>query len=120
MIHALTLILACQLIGEMLTRLLGWPVPGPVLGMALLFLLMLTMPRVATLVIPTGERILRHLSLLFVPAGVGVVGHLQVVGTHGAGLAVALVVSTVLALGVGAGVFVLVARLTGAKGPPDA
>lgn len=120
MIHALTLILACQLVGETLTRLLGWPVPGPVLGMALLFVLMLSLPRVAALVIPTGEGILRHLSLLFVPAGVGVMGHLPVLAAHGAGLAVALIASTVLALAVGAGVFVLVARLTGAKEAPDA
>lgn len=120
MIHALTLILACQLLGEMMTRLFGWPVPGPVLGMALLFTLMLAVPRVAAFVIPTGAGILRHLSLLFVPAGVGVVGHLQVLGSYGAGLAVALVASTVLALTVGAGVFVLVARLTDPKGATDA
>ncbi|MCC5956812.1 MAG: CidA/LrgA family protein [Natronohydrobacter sp.] len=115
MIHALTLILACQLAGETLTRLMGWPVPGPVLGMALLFALMLASPRIAALVIPTGEGILRHLSLLFVPAGVGVVGHVQMLGTQGAVILLALVLSTVLALAVGAGVFVIVARLTGAR-----
>lgn len=113
MIHALTLILACQLAGETLTRLFGWPVPGPVLGMAFLFSLMLVFPSLAAKVAPTGEGILRHLSLLFVPAGVGVVGHLQIVGTQGAGIAVALIVSTILALAVGAGVFVLIAKLTG-------
>lgn len=115
MIHALTLILACQLAGETLTRLMGWPVPGPVLGMALLFALMLASPRIATLVIPTGEGILRHLSLLFVPAGVGIVGHVQMLGAQGAVIMLALVLSTVLALAVGAGVFVAVARLTGAR-----
>jgi len=119
MIHALTLILACQLAGEALARLFGWPVPGPVLGMALLFALMLASARVAELVTPTGTGILRHLSLLFVPAGVGVVGHLQQLGTNGLGLALALIVSTVLALGAGAGAFVLVARLTGDKGSED-
>lgn len=113
MIHALTLILTCQLAGETLTRLMGWSVPGPVLGMALLFALMLASPRIATLVIPTGEGILRHLSLLFVPAGVGVVGHVQMLGAQGAALLLVLVLSTVLALAIGAGVFVAVARLTG-------
>ncbi len=115
MIHALTLILACQLAGETLTRLMGWPVPGPVLGMALLFALMLASPRIATLVIPTGEGILRHLSLLFVPAAVGVVGHVQMLGAQGAALMLVLVVSTILALAIGAGVFVAVARLTGGR-----
>ncbi|WP_296477745.1 CidA/LrgA family protein [Roseinatronobacter sp.] len=120
MIHALTLILACQLAGEALTRLFGWPAPGPVLGMALLFVLMLASGRVAALVQPTGEGILRHLSLLFVPAGVGVVGHLQQLGTYGAGFALVLIVSTVLALAVGAGAFVIVARLTGNRDKSDA
>lgn len=115
MIHALTLILICQLAGETVTRSLGWPVPGPVLGMALLFALMLTSGRLAALVLPTGAGILRHLSLLFVPAGVGVVGHLQVLAAHGVGVALALIVSTVLALAVGAGAFVLVARVTGGQ-----
>ncbi len=113
MIHALALILACQLAGEILARLVALPVPGPVLGMALLFVLMLGLPRVAALIQPTGEAILRHLSLLFVPAGVGVVGHLHLLSSHGAGLALALIGSTVLALIAGAGAFVLVARLSG-------
>lgn len=111
MIHALALILACQLAGEILARLFGLPAPGPVIGMALLFLLMLVKPRIAMLVQPVGEAILRHLSLLFVPAGVGVVGHLAMLSNYGVGLAVALVVSTVLALAAGAGAFMLVAKL---------
>ena len=115
MIHALTLILLCQLAGETVTRSLGWPVPGPVLGMVLLFALMLASGRLAALVVPTGEGILRHLSLLFVPAGVGVVGHLPTLATHGLGVALALVISTILALAMGAGAFVMVARLTGGQ-----
>ncbi len=115
MIHALTLILICQLAGETLTRLMGWAVPGPVLGMALLFALMLASPRLATLIIPIGEGILRHLSLLFVPAGVGVVGHIQLLGAQGVAIMAALVLSTILALAVGAGVFVALARLTGGR-----
>ncbi len=113
MIHALALILACQLAGETLARLFGLPAPGPVIGMALLFALMLAAPRVAALVQPVGDAILRHLSLLFVPAGVGVVGHLAMLSNYGTGLAVALVVSTVLALAAGAGAFMLVAKLMG-------
>ncbi len=119
MIHALSLILACQLAGELVTRLFGLPVPGPVFGMALLFVLMLASSQLATLVTPTGEGILRHLSLLFVPAGVGVMGHLAAIGAHGVGLALALILSTVLALAIGAAVFVGVSKLIG-KGTQDA
>lgn len=113
MIHALTVILICQLLGEVGSRALSLPVPGPVLGMALLLAGFIASPRLAALVRPTGEGILRHLTLLFVPAGVGVVGHLGTLAAYGPVVALALVGSTVLAIAVGAGVFVAVARLTG-------
>lgn len=113
MIRALTLILLCQLAGDAITRTLGLGVPGPVLGMALLWGLMLASPPIAKTVIPVGEGILRHLSLLFVPAGVGVVGHIDQLGAQTLALGAAILVSTVLAIVAGAGAFVLVARLTG-------
>ena len=118
MIHALALILCCQLMGEAMARVLALPVPGPVLGMAALFALMLASRRLAEAVRPVGEGILRHLSLLFVPAGVGVVGHLRLLGDTALAIGVALVGSTVLAIAVGALVFRGVARLTEER--PDA
>ena len=68
----------------------------------------------AALLRPTAEGILANLSLLFVPAGVGVVGHISTLGSQTLSLLLAVVVSTVLAIAAGAGAFVLVARLTGA------
>jgi holin-like protein len=118
MIHMLALILCCQLAGEAMSRALSLPVPGPVLGMALLFALMLISSKLAEAVRPVGEGILRHLSLLFVPAGVGVVGHLRLLGENALAIGVALVGSTVLAIAVGALVFRAVARLT--ERNPDA
>ncbi len=114
MIHALIAILLCQLAGEAGTRLLGLPVPGPVVGMLLMLGLVLLLPRLAALLRPTAEGILANLSLLFVPAGVGVVGHISTLGSQTLSLLLAVVVSTVLAIVSGAGAFVLVARLTGA------
>jgi putative effector of murein hydrolase LrgA (UPF0299 family) len=118
MLHALVLILGCQIAGEAATRGLGLPLPGPVAGLALLLALMAASPRLAALVRPTGEGILRHLGLLFVPAGVGVVGHLGTLADAGPGLAVALIASTVLAIAAGALAFAAVALLT--QGRPDA
>ena len=115
MIQALAVILLCQLTGETISRIAALPVPGPVLGMILLWAALSLSPRLAALVAPTAEGILRHLALLFVPAGVGVVGHLGSLGTQALGLAVAILVSTVAAILGGAAVFVLVARLTGAR-----
>lgn len=74
MIVGLFLILACQLVGEMVVRLTGLPVPGPVLGM-LLFLLVLKLRRPAADApeVRAAEALLGQLSMLFVPPGVGVI-----------------------------------------------
>jgi len=119
MIHALALILLCQLAGETLVRWLGLPVPGPVLGMGVMLLFLVSSARIAALVVPVSEGILRHIALLFVPAGVGVVGHLDRLGPQAAWLAMAIVVSTALAIATGALAFVLVARLIGSEDADD-
>lgn len=113
MISALTLILGFQLAGEILSRALHLPLPGPVLGMAGLLVSLAAVPRLAVVVRPTAQGLLANLSLLFVPAGVGMVGHLDLLASKGAPLLLALVVSTVLAITVGALTFRAVARLTG-------
>ena len=121
MIAALALILLCQLAGEAIAHGSGLPVPGPVLGMALLVALLLLRDRVQTplpafirdgTVERTGRGLLSHLSLLFVPAGVGVVQNLDVLATSGLALAVALVASTLLAMLAAVATFRLVARVT--------
>ena len=110
MTRHLTVLLAFQLIGEVAARALHLPLPGPVIGMALLFVALLAVPRLAAIT-PTARVLLANLSLLFVPAGVGVVGHLDTFGTQGPALAVAIVGSTVLAILAGVGTFLGVARL---------
>ncbi len=112
MILNITIILGFQLTGEVMTRALSLPLPGPVTGMALLLAAFLIRPELATRVLPTSQGILQHLSLLFVPAGVGVVSHTDALGDSGVALLIALVGSTVLALAVGALTFVALARLT--------
>ena len=124
MIVSIGLLLVCQLIGEALARGFDWPVPGPVLGMALMLLLLLARDRVAT-VLPaevrdgtlerTSNGLLANLSLLFVPAGVGVVQRLDLIASNGVALLVALTVSTALALLATVATFRLLARLTGER-----
>lgn len=115
MLHALIAILILQLIGETLSRALGLPVPGPVLGLVLMVGLLIASRRFADLVRPTAQGLLSHLSLLFVPAGVGVVGHFATLGDQTAAILLAVLGSTVLAITVGALVFAAVARLTGSQ-----
>lgn len=96
MLRVLAVLLGFQLTGEFLTQLLGLPVPGPVIGMALLFASMSALPALAAALRETATELLQHLSLLFVPAGVGVMLHAHRVADEWVALVAALVGSTVL------------------------
>jgi holin-like protein len=98
MIPALATLLVFQLVGEALVRALAAPVPGPVVGMALLLLALVWRPALAGAIKPTAQTLLQHLSLLFVPAGVGVMLHLQRLGDEALAIGVALVLSTLVGL----------------------
>jgi len=115
MIQALALLLSFQLIGEVAARALNLPLPGPVLGMLALVFLFILLPRAQEIARPVATALLANLSLLFVPAGVGIVGHLDRLGNDGAPILLAIVVSTGLAIGVGAVVFSAVARIAGVR-----
>lgn len=71
MLEALTLILVCQLIGEVMVAATGLPVPGPVFGMLLLLGWLFLRGGVSKSVGRVADGLLAHFSLLFVPAGVG-------------------------------------------------
>ncbi|MCJ2025676.1 CidA/LrgA family protein [Methylobacterium sp. J-067] len=132
MIASLALILLAQLCGEAIARGFGLPVPGPVIGMGLMFGFLLLrdsarspLPRLLPppLVDGTLETIakglLANLSLLFVPAGVGVVGRLDLLKTQGAKLAVILLVSTAVSLLTTVLVFRGVSALVDRRGRKD-
>lgn len=98
-LRGMACLLACQTAGELLVRLLHLPFPGPVAGM-LILLALLAVPAVRTPVGAAAEGLLAHFSLLFVPVGVGVVTHLDLLARYGARLLVVLLVSTWLGLAV--------------------
>ena len=106
----ITWLLLFQCAGEALAQLTGMPVPGPVLGMILLFVALLVRPSLSALLATAADGLARHLSLLFVPAGVGVMLHLHRVANEWLPIVVALVVSTVLALAATAWTFQRLAR----------
>ena len=92
-LRGLALLLLLQAAGEGLTRLLELPFPGPVVGLGLL-LAALQWPPTRVPVEAIADLLLAHLSLLFVPVGVGVVMHLGLLASHGAQLLAVIVVST--------------------------
>ncbi|WP_322495560.1 CidA/LrgA family protein [Chloroflexus sp.] len=98
MIDALLGILLFQLIGEVLSRGLNLPVPGPVVGMLLLFAILRWRGGPPEALSNTAHGILANLPLLFVPAGVGVMIHLPLLAREGAPLLAAIVVSTSITL----------------------
>jgi holin-like protein len=120
MIASLSLILLCQLAGEVIVRGFVLPMPGPVVGLLLLLGLLLARDRFAVLargplrqggVEDTAKGMLAHLSLLFVPAGVGVVQKLDLLAEHGAAIAAVLAISVIITLLVTVATFLLASRL---------
>ena len=120
-LRGLAWLLAFQSAGELLVRGLQLPFPGPVMGMVLL-IPALQWAVVRTPVAVTTEFLLKHLSLLFVPVGVGVMTHLSLITQYGLRMLVVLVLSTL------AGLLVTVLSLhwlqgrteNACEGPPDA
>ena len=125
MISALTWLLLYQLTGEFLARILSLPVPGPVIGMALLFGTLLIRGHMGR-PLPqsmqqTANALLQHLSLLFVPAGVGIMVYLQLIADEWLPITTALIVSTIGGMAVTAMILrTLLRRQPHTKGVRDA
>jgi holin-like protein len=115
MLEALATLLVFQTVGEALGYLLRLPVPGPVIGMALLLGLLVIRPASIDRLRPTSLELLKHLSLLFVPAGVGVMLHVARIGREWLPIVVSLLLSTALAIAVTA----LVVTWTARRFAPD-
>lgn len=100
-LQGLAMLLLAQSAGELLVRALRLPLPGPVLGLGLVLALLAWPPTrrvVAAPVEAAADGLLAHLSLLFVPLGVGVIAHLGLLGGHAAALALVVLLSTIAGL----------------------
>ena len=98
MLAYLTVIFCCQFVGELIVTAVQLPVPGPVVGMTLLFVGLLVRGSIPEDLAATADALIGNLSLLFVPAGVGVMLHANLVGRDWFPISVALVVSTTLTI----------------------
>lgn len=111
-INALTILLLYQLIGEVAVRYLSIPVPGPVIGMLMLFVTLLIKKQVHDTLEKTASGLLGHLSLLFVPAGVGIMVHFERIANEWLPISVALVLSTIITLIGSASIMSIASRFT--------
>lgn len=113
MLEYITLILLCQLAGEFTITTLGIPIPGPVAGMVLLFILLVVNKEIPKDLDNVANGLLGNLSLMFVPAGVGVMAHFELLGTDGLALTIAIIGSTLLTIAVTAKTMSYLARFSG-------
>ena len=114
-LNGITLLLFFQLVGEFASRYLKLPVPGPVLGMLLLFLVMSLRGHVPTSLDTASSALLSHLSLLFVPAGVGMMVHFNRIADEWIPITVTLLLSTIITMLTTAAVMYWLVRLVSQK-----
>ncbi len=116
-------LLLAQLIGEAIAHGLSLPVPGPVIGIILTVIAIAVRNRVSALDdtatdAPLGsaaDALLKHMGLLFVPAGVGVVQQLGLLADNSLAVIVAIAGSTVLTMLATVATFRIVSRLVGRR-----
>lgn len=111
MIGAMAVLLSLQLIGEVAVQISGLPIPGPVVGMILLFIGLGWRESLLDALRTTAETLLSHLSLLFIPAGVGIIQHGARLADEWLALLAAMVLSTLITVAVTALVMKWVIRL---------
>lgn len=105
---ALAILIGAQLLGEIARRLLHLPLPGPVIGMFLLAVVLVTCagrwvaPRAgeAAPLTRVANALITNMGLLFVPAGVGIIAEAGVLKQDWLPIVTALLVSTLLGLAV--------------------
>lgn len=127
MVPAFLILLACELAGNVLHQMLGLPVPGPVIGMAILAAVLTFKKAVAASkssvtdsLEHTAETLIRHMGLLFVPAGVGLIAEVEVLRSEWLPIAAGLLGSTMLSLAVTGLVMHWVIRRRTARHSPEA
>ena len=110
MLNAITLLLVFQLAGEAIVLFFTLPVPGPVIGMALLFAALAWRGGPPVALRETAQNLLQHLSLLFVPAGVGVIAYLPLIADQWGMIVAALLVSVTVTIALTAATMSWLAR----------
>jgi holin-like protein len=114
MIEWITVLVVCQLAGEAIAAFTHLPIPGPVCGMAILFGALVWHGSLPEALGKTADALLSNLSLLFVPAGAGVMLHFKLLAGEWLPLSAALILSTSLTIAVTASLMAFLTRKSGA------
>lgn len=105
MLAAIALLMTCQLMGEVIHRVTGLPLPGSVIGLVLLLGWLALVPRERPTLKAVTAWLTAHLSIMFVPAAVGLIDEGEPLSRYGIGILAATAVSTLLTMVVTALVF---------------
>jgi len=100
MIRGLVQILLLQGLGEIISKLLGLPIPGPVIGLVILLATLLMRRRIDADLDLVATAFTQHLGLLFIPAAVGVVMFVPQLANHGLTIAIILLISVAASVAV--------------------
>ena len=120
MLQSLTILLLFQLAGEVVVRALALPIPGPVIGMLLLFGALSLRGAAPASLARTAHGLLDHLSLLYVPAGVGIMVHFPLIQQEWLAILLTLILSTIVTVIITALVMRwLITRLGAAAAPKE-
>ena len=98
MILTIALLLSFQLAGLLLVTLFGLPVPGPVMGMVLFLFALMTVNGLLEKTLPVVNVLLAHFALLFVPAGVGIIEHVDRLQAEWLPITASIIGSSILAM----------------------
>jgi holin-like protein len=93
MLYGLSVLLVFLLLGEFLAQLLGWPVPGSVMGMILLFVVLVMRGGITPSLKQSSQNLLPYLPLFIVPASVGIVNYMDVLQQQGVAIVSAMILS---------------------------
>ncbi|MDY0191201.1 MAG: CidA/LrgA family protein [Desulfuromonas sp.] len=94
MVRGFTILFTLQWLGELLSQWLDLPLPGSVVGMALMLLGLRTGLIKLKWVSSSAKLLLDNMAMLFVPAGVGVMIYFDLIAQYWLPLSVATVIST--------------------------
>ena len=106
MLDSIFIIFMFQLVGEATQKYFALPVPGPVIGLVLMLVCLLwtkrtNLPLIADQrdrLLTTSQQLLGYLSLLFVPIGVGVIMHLQLLEAQLARIIAVITIGTIVTM----------------------
>ena len=100
MIRGFAVLLFFQLSGELAVRGLAWPVPGNVVGMALLLAALLLGVVKLEWVTEAAELLLAHMALLFIPVGAAVMLYFDLLAREWLPIVAATVLSTFVVIAI--------------------